>query len=148
MVLSKPHAGMILSIKMEVKKLPGENDENTNEAINEVSEEDNPELFDETENEPNNLDEINIYPKYAGECKFFCHEPYYTPNNYDLQFDHNNIPSNIEVESAPNLQKRLQRLMPLSKIIHLDMGTQQSSQTNFIKINTRLKVAGQEVGLI
>ncbi|WP_304094371.1 hypothetical protein, partial [Methanobrevibacter ruminantium] len=69
-------------------------------------------------------------------------------NNYDLQFDHNNIPSNIEVESAANLQKRLQRLMPLSKIIHLDMGTQQSSQTNFLKINTRFKVDSQEVELI
>lgn len=128
--------------------MPDENDENTNEAINEVSEEDNPELFDETEEEPENLDEINIYPEYEGECKRFRHEPYYTPNNYDLQFDHNNIPSNIEVESAANLQKRLQRLMPLSKIIHLDMGTQQSSQTNFLKVNTRFKVDGQEVELI
>lgn len=127
--------------------MPEENENINEEVIEELSEEDNPELFDETE-EPEDLDEINIYPEYEGECKRFRHEPYYTPNNYDLQFDHNNIPSNIEVESAANLQKRLQRLMPLSKIIHLDMGTQQSSQTNFLKVNTRFKVDGQEVELI
>lgn len=132
---------------MEVNNLPEEN-ENDNDLIDEGDGEENPELSDETEEETDSLDGINIYPEYEGECKYFRHEPYYTPNNYDLQFDHNNIPSNIEVEPAANLQKRLQRLMPLSKIIHLDMGTQQSSQTNFLKINTRFKVDGQEVELI
>lgn len=129
--------------------MPEEIEENNNEEImGDVIDGDNPELFDETEEVPEKWDEINIYPEYEGECKIFRHDPYYTPNNYDLQFDHNNIPSNIEVESAANLQKRLQRLMPLSKIIHLDMGTQQSSQTNFLKVNTRFKVEGQEVELI
>jgi len=128
--------------------LPEETVENDNEIIDEVNEEETLELSDGTEEDSDNLDDINIYPVYEGECKYFRHDPYYTPNNYDLQFDHNNIPSNIEVESAANLQKRLQRLMPLSKIIHLDMGTQQSSQTNFLKVNTRFKIDGQEVELI
>ena len=43
------------------------------------------------------------YPEYTGPCKHFHQEPYYTPNNYDLQFDPNSIPSNLPVELANTL---------------------------------------------
>lgn len=95
-----------------------------------------------------NEDETIPLPIYDGECKSFHQEPYMTPNNYDLTFDHNNIPSNISPETARSLQIRLQKLMPTSKIIHLKIGDNQINQTNFLRINTRMKVDGQEVKFI
>lgn len=85
------------------------------------------------------------YPVYGGVCKKIHHEPYYTPNNFDLSFDVNKIPSNIEMESAVNLQKRLQKLMPLSKIIHLDLQTDELNKTNHFAVTTKLKINGKGV---
>ena len=42
-------------------------------------------------------------------CKHFRHEPYMTPNNYDLYFNPAEIPANIKRENVPNLIKRLQK---------------------------------------
>jgi hypothetical protein len=86
-------------------------------------------------------------PHYNGECKHFHQEPYYTPNNYDLSFDPNSIPSNIPVELANTLQNRLQKLMPLSKIIHLDLGKNQFDQENLVMIHTTLTMNKHEVKL-
>ena len=86
-------------------------------------------------------------PKYAGPCKHFHQEPYYTPNNYDLQFDPNSIPSNIPVELANTLQNRLQKLMPLTKIIHLDLGKEQFNQENFVMMHTKIMMNKHEVKL-
>lgn len=93
-------------------------------------------------------EELNPIPIYEGVCKHFHQEPYMTPNNYDLTFDHNNIPSNIQPETASSLQNRLQKLMPTSKIIHLKIGENQTNQTNFLRIHSRMKVNGQEVKFI
>ena len=86
-------------------------------------------------------------PKYEGECKHFHQEPYYTPNNYDLPFDPNQIPSNIPVELANTLQNRLQKLMPLTKIIHLDIGKEQFNQENFAMMHTKIMMNKHEVKL-
>ena len=51
------------------------------------------------------------------ELKYFRNEPYMTPNNYDISFNTENIPSNIPLENGHNLEKRLQKLMPLSKML-------------------------------
>lgn len=88
------------------------------------------------------------YPVYDGECKIFRHDPYFTPNNFDIYFDQNNIPANIPRESAASLQKRLQKLMPLSKIIHLNMDSEELNQTNHIKIHTKMKLNNNEVDFI
>lgn len=88
------------------------------------------------------------YPIYDGPCKKIHHEPYYTPNNFDLSFDTNKIPSNIEMESAVNLQKRLQDLMPASKIIHLDLTTDELSKVNHFVITSKLKINGKGVKFI
>lgn len=85
------------------------------------------------------------YPKYDGGCKKIHHEPYYTPNNFDLSFDTNKIPSNIEMEPAVNLQKRLQKLMPLSKYIHLTLETDELDKINHFMITTKLKINGKGV---
>ena len=77
---------------------------------------------------------------YNEECKYFHHEPYYTPNNYDLFFDYNNIPVNIPVEKAHDLRNRLQKLMPVTKIIHLNMGSETLKEDNNLHMHTCLKI--------
>ena len=90
------------------------------------------------------LNNIN-FDIYSGGCKYFLNEPYMTPNNYDIDFNPNNIPSNIQLETAVNLQKRLQKLMPLTKYIHLMLNSEQTSYTNHINITTKMKINNKEV---
>jgi len=73
-------------------------------------------------------------------CKFFHHEPYMTPNNYDLEFDYHNIPSNIEIESSADLRKRMQRTLPLSKIVHIKLHSEKATQYNELHIMTSTKL--------
>ena len=83
-------------------------------------------------------------------CKHFRHEPYMTPNNYDLYFNPNEIPANIKRENAPNLVNRLQKLMPLSKILHVNFNTNPESitESNTISINTNVIINRKEVEFI
>ncbi|MBR0272357.1 MAG: hypothetical protein IJQ68_10300 [Methanobrevibacter sp.] len=64
-------------------------------------------------------------------CKYMRTKYNWTPNDYDLEINHNQIPSNIILEDVPNLSNRLQKLMPLSKAIHLklDEGKQELNST-------------------
>lgn len=73
-------------------------------------------------------------------CKIFHHEPYYTPNNYDLYFDYNSIPVNIQAEKAHDLKNRLQKLMPLGKIVHLNMNNDTIEEHNNIHLHTNLRL--------
>lgn len=93
-------------------------------------------------------DTIDEYSLYDGECRIFHHEPYHTPNNYDIYFDQNNVPSNIKVENAASLEKRLQKLMPLTKFIHLNMDSESLHQTNHVLMSTSLKINNHEVKFI
>lgn len=79
------------------------------------------------------------------ECKYFHHEPYYTPNNYDVFFDYNSIPVNIPVEKPYDFRNRLQKLMPLTKIIHLNMDTDTFEEDNNIHLHTRLRLNYQTI---
>lgn len=83
-------------------------------------------------------------------CKHFRHEPYMTPNNYDLYFNPSEIPANIKRENTPNLIRRLQKLMPLSKYLHVNLGTDPEAitESNTVSINTKLKINGKEVKFI
>lgn len=78
--------------------------------------------------------------EYDKECKYFHHEPYYTPNNYDVFFDYNSIPVNIPVEKPHDFRNRLQKLMPLTKIIHLNMDSETFKEDNNIHLHTQLKL--------
>ena len=77
--------------------------------------------------------------------KIFHNEPDYTPNNFDIYFDTNTVPSNIELESAYNLEKRLNKLMPASKKVHLNMGVENLQQNNSVHISSMLRMNNQEV---
>ncbi|MBR3139342.1 MAG: hypothetical protein IKF11_00550 [Methanobrevibacter sp.] len=80
-------------------------------------------------------------------CKHFRHEPYMTPNNYDLYFDPEQIPVNIPRENVPNLTNRLQKLIPLSKKIHINLTTNPETitESNTFTISTKMKINNHEV---
>lgn len=79
------------------------------------------------------------------ECKKLRSEPYLNPNNYDIEFDSVQIPSNIPVENGRNLEKRLQKLMPLGKIIHVKQNNSITPKNNSLRINTYLNLRKQGV---
>ena len=81
-------------------------------------------------------------------CKIIHHEPDWTPNNYEISFNPSQIPSNIQTESNDSLQKRLQKLMPLSSRIHVTLSTTEFSEKNDLGIHTCLKVNGKDVDLL
>ena len=80
--------------------------------------------------------------------KILRHDPYMTPNNYDIRLDPNEIPSNLECESAYDLEKRLQKLMPLTKKVHLDLGSSDLQTYDSVDIFCSLRVNGEEVKFI
>ena len=80
--------------------------------------------------------------------KFARSEPYMNPNNFDISFQINEVPSNVEIESATNLEKRLQKVMPLTKKIHLNIEAGNMRQNNIINISSILKINGKEVKFI
>ena len=75
-------------------------------------------------------------------CKHFRHEPYMTPNNSDIYFDPKTIPVNIPRESILDLTSRLQKLLPLSKKIHINVtaNPETISRSNSFNISTNLKI--------
>lgn len=79
------------------------------------------------------------------ELKYFRNEPFMTPNNYNLIFNESEIPSNIPRENGHNLEKRLQKLMPLTKFIHLDFKTNALKSNNNITISSHLKINNTRV---
>ncbi len=83
-------------------------------------------------------------------CKYFRHEPYMTPNNYDIYLNPSEIPVNIQKENVDDLQRRLQKLMPLSKFIHINFSTDSEtmSESNGFDVSTHLKINNMEVNFI
>lgn len=83
------------------------------------------------------------------ELKYFQNEPYLTPNNYDIYFNKEDIPVNIHKEQDYILEKRLQKLMPLSKFIHLGF---ESNSKNFavdtVVVFSNVKFNNQRVDLL
>ena len=73
-------------------------------------------------------------------CKYMKTRYNWTPSDYDLQFPTDQIPSNIPVEDTANLQKRLQRKMPLTKTIHLDIEEDNRAYLNQIETHTTLNL--------
>lgn len=82
------------------------------------------------------------------ELKYFQNEPYMTPNNYDIHFNAEDIPSNIPRENGYDLEKRLQKLVPLSKFIHLDFDSNALESNNKVSIYSELKINNKRVDFI
>lgn len=81
-------------------------------------------------------------------CKIIRHEPDWTPNNYEISFNPSQIASNIQTESSDSLQKRLQKLMPLSSRIHINLDTGELSEKNDLEIHTCLRINNKDVNLL
>ena len=82
------------------------------------------------------------------ELKYFQNEPYMTPNNYDIHFNKEEIPSNIPCENGYNLEKRLQKLIPLTKFIHLDFDSNSLESNNEVCVSSNLKINNKRVDFI
>lgn len=78
-------------------------------------------------------------------CKIIHHEPDWTPNNYEISFNPSDIPSNIQTETSDSLQKTLQKLMPASKRIHINLSTKEMTENNDLKLHTGLKINNKEI---
>lgn len=65
----------------------------------------------------------------------------YTPNDYDITFPTDEIPKNIRVGNVKNLELELQKVMPLTKKIHVKLLEKQgATPTNDFKVTTDLIV--------
>ena len=73
-------------------------------------------------------------------CKYFHHDPFMTPNNYDLYFNYAEIPLNIIKESPSDLQRRLQKTLPLTKILHLNLETENTPHSNNLNLHSHVKM--------
>ena len=81
-------------------------------------------------------------------CKIIRHDPDWTPNNFDISFNPSQIPSNIKTESTDSLQKRLQKLLPATKRIHINLYTEELDENNDLKLHTSLRINKKEVEFI
>jgi len=90
----------------------------------------------------------NINPEVS--CKHFHQDPYWTPNNFDLYFDYDSIPQNIEVENSHDLIRTLQKHLPLSKILHLNMDDRSVDYAENFNLYTksRLIIEKEDNGVI
>lgn len=81
------------------------------------------------------------------QCKRFLNEPNWTPNNYDIYINQNEIPSNIKKENTPNISKKLKKLIPLSKRLHVHVSdsSEKMSKRNNFHISTELKLNKKKV---
>ena len=71
-------------------------------------------------------------------CKYMRTRWNWTPNDYDLTFPTEEIPSNIPTEDTSNLTDRLQKKFPLSKKIHLYLNEDTQSVKNNLTVHTKL----------
>ena len=71
-------------------------------------------------------------------CKIMRSKKNWTPNDYELWFQYDDIPSNIIVEDVPNLSTRLDRLTPLSKKVHIMLNTPSEDYNNTVNLVTEL----------
>ena len=81
-------------------------------------------------------------------CMYARSKYNYTPSDYDLIFDYTKIPTNIRMEDASNLSKRLQQYMPLSNVIHLNMNTDLKECSHTVQVYTSLKFNEITVNII
>lgn len=73
-------------------------------------------------------------------CKYARGKTNITPNDYDFTFNYSEIPSNIDMGDAANLSARLQNLMPLTKVLHLNLNTNPTSDLEMVTIHSSAKI--------
>lgn len=73
-------------------------------------------------------------------CKKMKTKYNYTPNDYEISFDHSLIPSNIDVHNAGELSLQLQSRSPLGKVIHVILEEKNTDIANTIEIYNNLSL--------
>lgn len=71
-------------------------------------------------------------------CKYMRTKHNWTPNDYDLEFPTDQIPSNINLQDTTDLTHHLQKKFPLSKTIHLNLDETNKDISNNITCHTNL----------
>lgn len=80
--------------------------------------------------------------------KIFRDEKNMNPSNWTIYLDINKIPVNIKKENISGLKYRLQKLMPLSKKIHLTLLSstpREITEENTFNIKSSLKIQNKRV---
>lgn len=54
-------------------------------------------------------------------CKYMRTKYNWTPNDYNLSFPVEEIPSNVDVQNVKELTLQLQSKSPLGKVIHIEL---------------------------
>lgn len=81
-------------------------------------------------------------------CKYMRTKENWTPNDFEINFDYNNISPNIRMDNVVNLTRQLQSLTPLTKRLHLMMDVDNLNLYNDVKISTKLRINDVEVKFI
>ena len=71
-------------------------------------------------------------------CKYQRTKYNWTPNDFDLSFPTDQIPSNINPQDVTDLTRQLQKKFPLHKTIHLNLDEKNKNIQNNITVHTRL----------
>lgn len=64
----------------------------------------------------------------------------YTPNDYELSFDHTLIPSNIDVHNVGELTVQLQSRTPLGNVIHVVLDEKNTDIVNTIELYNTISI--------
>ena len=73
-------------------------------------------------------------------CKKMKTKYNYTPNDYELAFDHTLIPSNIDVHNVGELTVQLQSRSPLGKVIHVLLEEKNTDIANTIELYNAVSI--------
>lgn len=69
-------------------------------------------------------------------CKYMRTKYNWTPNDYNLSFPVEEIPSNVDVQNVKELTLQLQNKTPLGKVIHIELEEKNRNIENVLDIYT------------
>ena len=64
----------------------------------------------------------------------------HTPSDYDINFNTEDIPPNIDYINADNLTRHLQSKTPITRKIHLQLTSNQLDTNNHVELHTTLNI--------
>jgi hypothetical protein len=74
-------------------------------------------------------------------CKKMRTKYNWSPNDYELSFDHTLIPSNIDVHNVGELTVQLQSRTPLGKVIHVILDEKNTDVANTLELYNEVSLS-------
>ena len=74
-------------------------------------------------------------------CKYMRTKYNWTPNDYNLSFPTEEIPSNVDVQNVKELTLQLQSKSPLGKVIHIELEEKNRNIENVLDIFTTASIS-------